>query len=535
MRALGSDQPASFISTRDANPMKTLLVAMSRPDTVYGTHPAHYAVVRGRQVLQHGQGVADALRHLPGRSLRLSLDSAANLTERLRVRALSRRFVPVLVQRQLAENGAFTDRFRFRSRVVLLRQGEAEVDVCAMMEDDAELAQHLLPSDERPLTHLLTAEAAVGALVGAVAAGPVLVHWWHEGGLRTLGVRAGRVVWQRVQPFAASRPDAAPEQWKPLLDAASASAPTEFAGTHGHTLRLGPGPWAASAEWATNGSRELANQLGTLFKGVESHEVLSHPDLYGLVFAEGQQSLVVNGYRQRVQAWQWAPAVAAVASVAGALALGLGIWWHAQADQQQATTQLALAGLAAQAENLQQQRPPAEAVAALRSAAWRETALGANLQADHFLQALLAEVPEGAQVLKLSLQRNDQAAARVQMQDGQPVTVARRNNRARGSEGTQSAQASTPPALQPVSEVVVFEPAVPLRRMPKAGEPSFQVDLSIALGGGYEGAKLKAEALAEQLSRLGRLSNTRLSFQDTGAKAPGALLQTQLTIAAGAF
>ncbi|WP_439114107.1 hypothetical protein [Hydrogenophaga sp.] len=516
--------------------MKTLLVAMSRPDTVYGTHPAHFAVVRGRQVVQHGQGVADELRGLPGRSLRLSLDSAANLTERVRVRALSRRFVPVLLQRQLAENGAFTDRFRFRSQVLSLRQGEAEVDVCAMLEDDAELAQDLLPSQERPLTHLLTAEASVAAFVGAATAAAVLVHWWHEGGLRTLGVRNGRVVWQRVMPFAAQRPDASPDQWKPLLDAASASAPTEFAGAHSHTIRLGAGPWLASAEWATNGSRELVNQLGKLFKGVPPETLLCHPDLYGLAFAQGQQSLIVNGYRQRVLAWQWAPALAAVASVAGAVALGLGIWWHAQADQQMAALQLDLTTLTAQAQGLQQQRPPAEAVAALRSAAWRETALGANLRVDHFLQALLAEIPEGAQVLKLAVQRNDQAAARIELADGQPVNVARRGSRNRKTEATQNAQAPTDATLQPVvSEPVSFTPATPVRRMPSAGEPSFKVDINIALGGGYAGAKLKAEALAEQLSRLGRLSNTRLSFQDTGATAPGARLQTQLTIAAGAF
>jgi hypothetical protein len=41
--------------------MKTLLVAMSRADTLYGTHPVRYAVVRGREVLQLGSGAADIL------------------------------------------------------------------------------------------------------------------------------------------------------------------------------------------------------------------------------------------------------------------------------------------------------------------------------------------------------------------------------------------------------------------------------------------------------------------------------------------
>lgn len=528
--------------------MKTLLVAMSRPDTVYGTHPAHYAVLSGRQVLQHGQGVADELRALPGQALRLSLDSAANLTERLRVRALSRRFVPVLVQRQLAENGAFSDRFRFRSQVRSLRQGEAEVDVTAMMEDDAELAQELLPSQQRPLTHLVTAEASVAALVGAVANGPVLVHWWHDGGLRTLGVRSGRVVWQRVEPFAGKRSGADPEPWKPMLDAASASAPHEFASAHGHTVRLGQGPWAAGGEWASNGSRELVNQLGALFKGVDAAEVLGHPDLYGLVFVQRRQSLIVNGYRQRVLAWQLAPALAAATGLVGAALLGLGLWWHQQAAQQLAQLQLQTTTLAAQARLLQQQSPPAEAVTALRSAVWRESAMGANLRADHFLNALLNELPEGAKVVKLSIQRNTVAEARVQTQNGQPVNLARRGKRT--DEAVQLAQKAPAPtkaiapavadkaepaSLEPASEVVTFKPAVPVRRMPGAKEPSFQVDLDIALGGGYSGAKLKAEALAEKLSRLGRLANTRLTFQDTGVQAPGAKLKTQLTIAAGAF
>lgn len=511
--------------------MKTLLVAMSRPDTVYGTHPADYAVVSGRQVLHHGRGVADELKDLPGRALRLSVDSATNLTERLRVRALSRRFVPVLVQRQLADHGAFSDRFRFRTQVVSLRQGEAEVDVCAMLEEDAELAHNLLPSDERPLTHLLTAESAVAALVGAVTSAPVLVHWWHDGVLRSLGVRDGRVVWQRVHPLQARHHIAAEDPWRPLLDTASANAPTEFSGAHSATIRLGAGPWAATGEWATNGSRELHMQLGALFKGVSADEVLRHPDLYGLAFAKTQHSLIVNGYRQRVLAWQWAPAASGVAALCGAVALGLGSWWHLDAQRQRAGLELELAGLTAQAETLRQLRPAPEAVTALRSAAWRETALGANLRADRFLQALLAEVPDGAQVLKINIQRGDQAGARVQTRDGQPVQVARRGR----SQPRNPASTPNEADVQLTSETLNFTPAQPVRRMPTPDEPSFTVDVSIAVGGGYEAAKLKSEAMAERLSLLGRLSDTRLIYQDTGAKAPGAQLQTRLTIAAGAF
>lgn len=519
--------------------MKTLFVAMSRADTVYGTHPAHYAVMNGRQVLQHGQGVVDALRDLPGHSLRLSLDSAANLTERVRLRALSRRFVPVLVQRHLAESGAFTERFRFRSRVESLRQGEAEVDVQAMLEDDAALAQDLLPSSARPLTHLVTAEAAVAAFVGAVTAAPVLVHWWHEGGLRTLGVREGRVIWQRVQPFAHRRPGADAESWKPLLDAAAAMAPMEFAGAHSHTLRLGDGPWVAAGEWATNGSRELVQQCAALFQGVAVDVPLRHPELYGLAWVHRADSLITNGYRQRVQAWHLAPPVAAVAALLGAVSLGLGLWWHSQAAQAQAALQLELGTLGAQAANLQQQRPPGEAVAALRSAAWRETALGANLRADHFLAELLAQIPAGAQVTRVHITRNDQAAARVKTQDGQPVQVARKGGRGsapaerQASKGKPAEPAAT--ELQPTSVPLAFTPHTPVRRMPTAGEPSFQVEIKISLDGGYEGAKLKAESLAEKLSLLGRLSDTRLAFQDTGLRGPGAQLQTRLTIAAGAF
>ena len=296
-------------------------------------------------------------------------------------------------------------------------------------------------------------------------------------------------------------------------------------------IRLGDGPWAATGEWASNGSRELITQLGTLFKGVSAEEVLGHPDLYGLAFATRHQSLIVNGYRQRVLAWQWAPAVCALATVTGLVAMSLGAWWHVDAHQQRSRLALELAGLTAQAEGLKQLKPAPEAVAALRSAAWRETALGANLRADRFLQALLAEVPEGAQVLKVNIERGDQAGARIQTRDGQPVHLARK--------GKTPSRTAVPPSssaeVQPVSEVLSFTPAEPVRRMPAPGEPSFEVDVSIAVGGGYEAAKLKSEAMAERLSRLGRLSDTRLVYQDTGAKAPGAQLQTRLTIAAGAF
>jgi hypothetical protein len=71
--------------------------------------------------------------------------------------------------------------------------------------------------------------------------------------------------------------------------------------------------------------------------------------------------------------------------------------------------------------------------------------------------------------------------------------------------------------------------------MPVDGEPSFIVDLDILLPGGYAGAKLQAEKLAERLSLLGRLSNTQLTFEDAAPKEAGARLKTQLTIAAGAF
>ncbi len=103
--------------------MKTLLVSMSRTATAYGTHPVRYAVLSGRKVLLQGQGAIDEMAQQGGQSLRLSLDSPANLTERLRLRALSRRFVPVLVQRHLTDSGTFTERFRVRSRVNWLRQG----------------------------------------------------------------------------------------------------------------------------------------------------------------------------------------------------------------------------------------------------------------------------------------------------------------------------------------------------------------------------------------------------------------------------
>ncbi len=512
--------------------MTTLLVAFSRPDTVYGTHPVQYAVLDGRRVVDGGRGVVDELAAAAGGALRVSLDSASNVTERIRLRALSRRFVPVLVQRHLADGGFFTERFRARSHVVSLRHGEAEVDVVAMLEDDAELAQELLPSRERPLTHLVSAECAVAALVGAATSEPVLVHWWSDTGLRSLGVRAGRVVWQWVQPVSPGLTSQDEGVWRPLLDAATASAPAEFAGTHGTVIRLGPGPWAAAGEWASNGSRELVHRIAGLLREIDAYDVLSAPQLFGLAFVERHQSLIVNGYRQRVHAWQWAPAVATACSLVGAGLMGLGWWWHHQASTELQRQHQEAFALAAQARQVSQQRPPAEAMAALRSAAWREKALGVNLRADRFLSELFTHVPAGAQVLSIRMVRDDNASERVKLKDGQPERVARQ----RATPPAEARQAADDAGgLQPAGMPLNVRPLAPTRRMPGPGEPSYQVDLKIALSGGYAGAKLNAEALAEQLSRLGRLSDTRLIFEDQGPLAPGARLQTRLTIAAGAF
>lgn len=514
--------------------MKTLLVSMSRTATAYGTHPVRYAVLSGRKLLQHGQGVIDEMAQKDGRSMRLSLDSPANLTERLRVRALSRRFVPVLVQRHLTDNGTFTERFRVRSRVNWLRQGEAEVDVLAMLEDDAELAHELLPARDRPLTHLLTAEGAVAALIGAVTSAAVLVHWWHSGGLRTLGVREGRVIWQRAQSFNVGQGDAATGKWKTLLDAATSMAPLEFSGAHGQVLRLGNGPWVSEGEWASQGSRDLVVKLLALFQGLGGNEVLLQPELYGLAFATPSQSLIVNGYRQRVMAWHWAPAVAATAGAVGALLLGLGLWWHTQAQQSFALLQQEQVQLAADSLALDKLKPPAEAVTALRSAAWRETALGANLRADRFLKELLTQIPAGVQVKEIRITRNGSAAERVRVVDGQPVLPADAGKA--GARKTQVAKrTSAKAAVQLAAVADGFTAGAPQRRMPVEGEPSFQVSLNVVVPGGYAGAKLKAESLAERLTRMGRLSDTQLTFEDVAKGAPGARLKTRLTIAAGAF
>ncbi len=514
--------------------MKTLLVSMSRADTVYGTHPAQYVVLSGRKVVAMGQGAVDEIHQQPGHSLRVSLDSPANLTERLRIRSLSRRFIPVLVQRHLSDTGVYTERFRARTRTNWLRQGEAEVDVLAMLEDDAELAQELLPTQAIPLTHLLTAEAAVAALVGAVSQQAVLVHWWHAGGLRTLGVRQGRVVWHRVQPFGIAGSNGVVDNWKTLLDTATTTAPLEFSGPHGQVLRMGPGPWAAGNEWATNGSRELVSKIEALFQDTTVGDVLTRPELFGLAFAGRTDSLIVNGYRQRVMAWHAAPVLAAAASVVGAVCLGLGLWWHAQANQQLASLQLDQVTLKAQAESLKKLNPPAEAVAALRSAAWRETALGANLRTDRFLNELMSQLPSGVLIKRLHITRNGVAAERVRVVDGQPVLEAKATKQKRRNNALAQGKSDNTDKLVPAS-AKAFTEGSPMRRMPVEGEPSFRVDLDILLSGGYAGAKLKAEQLAERLTLLGRLSNTQLTFEDAAPKDSGARLKTQLTIAAGAF
>ena len=520
--------------------MKTLLISMSRTDTVYGTQPMCFAVLSGRRVLTHGRGALDEARHKPGQSLRVSLDSPANLTERLRVRALARRFVPVLVQRQLTDTGVYTERFRARSRTNWLRQGEAEVDVLAMLEDDAELAQELLPTDTVPLTHLLTAEAAVAALVGAASKQPVLVHWWHAGSLRTLGIRQGRVVWHRSQPFGVQGADDAVLHWKTWLDTATTTAPLEFAGPHGLVLRMGPGPWASQDDWASNGSRELLTKLEKLLTGIGLRELMMQPELYGLAFAGRTDTLIVNGYRQRVMAWHTAPVLGGLAASVGAVTLALGLWWHHQAHDQLARLLLDQSTLMAQAEQVKQMTPPNDAIKALRAAAWRETALGANLRTDRFLNELLLQMPAGVQVRRLHMARNGAAAERVRVVDGQPAAaqVAAQRPRRREALAQQNPSGSgrqeEPAQLSPTANPG-FTQVPPQRRMPVDGEPSFIVDLDILLPGGYAGAKLQAEKLAERLSLLGRLSNTQLTFEDAAPKEAGARLKTQLTIAAGAF
>lgn len=529
--------------------MKTLLVSMSRSASAYGTHPVRYAVLNGRKVLAQGQAAVDEMAQQAGQSLRLSVDSPANLTERMRLRALSRRFVPVLVQRHLTDSGTFTERFRVRSRVNWLRQGEAEVDVLAMLEDDAELAHELLPSRERPLTHLLTAEAAVAALVGAVTQSAVLVHWWHVGGLRSLGVREGRVIWQRVQSFnvsagdlgAGGAADLSAGKWKTLLDAAVRTAPMEFAGPHAQVIRLGNGPWVSQGEWASNGSRELVLKLQALFQGLPGQEVLLQPELYGLAFASPTESLIVNGYRQRVMAWHVAPALSALTALAGVALLGVGLWWHTQAQQRMAEVQLQQRSVQAEALALQQLKPPAEAVLALRSAAWRETALGANLRADRFLKELLGEIPAGVRLQSVNISRNGAAAERVRVADGQPVlqaNAANSKNRKPQLAKKDAAQDPSGVSLQPAgfaNGANGFTAGAPQRRMPVAGEPSFQVDLNMVVPGTYASAKLKAEGLAERLTLMGRLSDTQLTFEDSPSGVSGARLKTRLTIAAGAF
>jgi hypothetical protein len=266
---------------------------------------------------------------------------------------------------------------------------------------------------------------------------------------------------------------------------------------------------------------------------LHGNEVLMQPELYGLAFATPSESLIVNGYRQRVMAWHWAPAMAASAGLVGAVLLGMGAWWHMQAQQRMAMLQQEQMVVMAQSQALDKLKPPAEAVTALRSAAWRETALGANLRVDRFLKELLTQIPAGVQVKELRITRNGAAAERVRVADGQPVLqadAAQANRR----KAQLAKREPSPAGVQPAA-LEGFTEGTPQRRMPVAGEPSFQVDLNIVVPGSYAGAKLKAESLAERLTQLGRLSDTQLTFEDVATGAPGARLKTRLTIAAGAF
>jgi hypothetical protein len=295
---------------------------------------------------------------------------------------------------------------------------------------------------------------------------------------------------------------------------------------------LGKGPWVSDGDWASNGSRDLVTKLQGLFQGLASNAVLLQPELYGLAFATPSESLIVNGYSQRVMAWRWAPLVAGSVATVGALLLGAGIWWHAQASRSLADMQQEQAGLMVESQALQKLKPPAEAVTALRSAAWRETALGANLRADRFLKELLTQIPSGVQVKALTISRNGTAAERVRVVDGQPVLQADASDS--GKRKTQVAKRDVAKGVQPVADTG-FTSGPPQRRMPVTGEPSFLVDLNIWVPGSYAEAKLKAEALAERLTLLGRLNDTQLTFEDVSKGEPGARLKTKLNIAAGAF
>ena len=127
----------------------------------------------------------------------------------------------------------------------------------------------------------------------------------------------------------------------------------------------------------------------------------------------------------------------------------------------------------AQAQALQKLKPPAEAVTALRSAAWRETALGANLRADRFLKEMLGQIPAGVQVQSLTISRNGAAAERVRVADGQPVLQnnagAGNGRKAQLARKKDSAKDPGAVSLQPAGFADGFTSGTPLRRMPVPG------------------------------------------------------------------
>lgn len=460
----------------------TLYAVLDRATVFDGARQVSYARLRGSRVLQAGVCPIDELAGRVGSTLRVALISPLNYGQRMSLDVFRRSLVPFVARRQLEQDAVFSDRFRLRTEVLSLRDGKAEAYVVACLEDDAEMAMESLPVQRCPLTRLALAESAVAALVGRVTREPVLVLWYRAGLLTCLGVTGSRVVWQRAQRVDEAQ-FAGRSQWRTQVERAAMAAPAEFAGALALRLNLGDGPWRAEGAWADNGSKKIADDISKIFKDIPSDAVLAAPELYGLAFVPRQANLVMNGYGQRVRAWQWGRPTAALAACAG-LALGAaGLLASANADREGAAAQAEAALLTSRYAAVQAALPSKVAIDELQKVLAINDVIMGSVRVDHLLAQLAKMVPPRVQLKRIEIGRLKPGAA---------------------SAGS--------------AKGIV--------------QKDFFVELDFALKGSYAESRRTAEIMVARLAELGSLVDTRMNHVDDQIKktGPAATFSTRILL-----
>ena len=453
---------------------ETLYAVLDRSTaTVDGAQQLHYACMRGRRVLQAGVCTADELAGMRGRTLRVALASPLNYSQRVSLEVFRRSLVPFIARRQIEQDAIFSDRFRLRTELLSLREGKAEVCVVACLENDAETLMENLPVHSRPLTHLALAESAVAALVGRATAEPVLVLWYRQGLLTSLGVANSRVLWQRSQRVDAKQFMNA-QHWRAVVERSVATAPTEFALSL--RLNLGEGPWRQCDAWAVNGSQAIVTTLAELFSGVPAESVLAAPELYGLAFVPRRVNLLVNGYAKQVRAWRWGLPLAALTASASLVLGGIGLFSSLSADRVRAAALLEAAPLAARHAQVLTTLPSEVAVRELKKVLDLNDVLTNNMRVDYLLARLAAIVPPNVRLkrLEISQLKKDKNSPTQKVADARPV-----------------------------------------------GKHEFYMSLELALKGGYGESLTQTKLLVERLAELGSLEGTRFVHAENQTSSTG--------------